>query len=140
MMNGLHYIYAEYCPGDLFWGWWLYATLVSADGTIDRKRYIWLNYEWRQAALSEALDLMGPWPWMERPTERQGTHRRLVERFMEAAPLGIVCDVREDGRLFVPDRSYDARLWEYSKCVREQQLLDWKDSARVLPDAGAVGE
>lgn len=57
---------------------------------------------------------------------------------MEAAPLGIVCDVQGDGRLFIPDQSYDTQLWQYSKRVREQQLLDWKNSAFRLPDA--VGE
>jgi len=128
-LDGLFYVYAEYCPGDLFWGWWLYAAPI-VDGKVDRKRYTWLNYEWRLAAIARDLCSLDAWPWSEHPAHKQHTERNLIHRFLQKRPLGAACLISEDGRKFISVPEHDDRLWDYSRQVRESQLLDWKNDAK----------
>ena len=113
LKNGLHYIYAEYCPGDFFWGWWLYGAPI-VDEKPDRKHYTWLHADYWISVLYRALNL---------PTQLDYRHTPYVETFLAHYPNGALVNVasyydwaRQDSDL----------LWDYLRQVREGQLLDWK--------------
>ena len=117
LKNGLYYIYTEYCPGDFFWGWWLYAAPM-VDEKPDRTKSTWLNGDVWLDRLHRAINLP------EMHTYRGHNHTIYTHRFLEHYPNGLLLNV-QDFYTWV-HVAEPAPLWEYSRHVREQQLLDWK--------------
>jgi len=126
----LIYVYAEYCPGDFFWGWWLYKVPIE-EGKADRRNgeygnYHWLHYDWLLTRLMETLGL---------PTYldyRGANHAKYTDAFLEKYPNGVILwEVSENGGLEefeLPTEQLEIQAWQCLKAVRESQLLDWKNS------------
>ena len=56
--DGDYYLYAEYCPGDFFWGWWLYAGKLPDPGEkFDRETYHWIDGDFQRSHIGR--DLLG---------------------------------------------------------------------------------
>ena len=122
----LLYIYAEYCPGDFFWGWWLYAVPVK-DGKPDRGRYTWLN---PGHAITEdvlrALDI--PVIHQQSPPYHIA-NERAVDMFLIKYPHGaLVYEGKYRSERRAAGDVPGVELWQCLKAVRESQLLDWKNS------------
>jgi hypothetical protein len=130
----LHYVYVEYCPGNLFWGWWFYAAPM-VNGKPDRERATWLNRaDW---AITDLMRLAGlPAALIDYRT-RNSDFGRASDAFMAAHPDGMFAEMMEGTyRLAAVAEPGDAELWCCAKAVREAQLLDWKDVARRKEDCG----
>lgn len=133
--EGLNYIYAEYCPGDFFWGWWLYAAPIistpehkgqSEKEMPDREHAVWLHYDWRLDALFEALKLSPRGYNSDYPNYGKYDQAKYTRDFLCQYPIGVLCQVEDNGRRVKVVRS--DKLWDFSRKVRELQLLDWKES------------
>lgn len=122
--DGDYYLYAEYCPGDLFWGWWLYAGEVPADGEkFDRETSQWIDGDFQRMDI--ARDLLGlDCPYGE---HRNSLSVRIADAFLERFPLGAIVRFRQRGtpRFAVLPEHHD-RLPLLHRQRQEQQLLDWK--------------
>jgi hypothetical protein len=117
------YVYAEYCPGDFFWGWWLYLCPIEGDA-VERKRYEWLHRTaWKIDDLNMAVGLPVLYDY------RGKNHTACTEAFLEKYPNGIVL-WEVGGRDFEMPAEGDVLppAWKCLKAVREGQLLDWKNS------------
>jgi len=115
-VEGIHYIYAEYCPGPWFWGWWLYAVPI-VDDKPDRDRYTCLKFDWQLNPLREQL-LNLP------PSYEVGNVYVTAKTFVVRHPAGLVCKVEHNGRRFAKVES--DRLGDYGRMVREAQLIDFR--------------
>jgi hypothetical protein len=112
----LLYVYTEYCPGDFFWGWWLYAIPV-VDGTPIRDTDgAWL----RHASLEAVLQALGL-------PESDWRNPETYNAFLAAYPNGAL--IRKDGRRYsLAEEQKGIELWRLLRDVREAQLLDWKNA------------
>ena len=131
-LNGLFYIYAEYNPVWCYMGWWLYAAPIVTDprhdrGVIDREEWperdnaVWVNYDWRLDALMKGLGLP------ELHDYRGTAHTKSIRSFLEKYPIGVLCQVKDDGRKFEIVDSAD--LWDYSRIVKELHLQKWAEAS-----------
>ena len=125
-MNGLHYIYAEYCPGDFYWGWWIYAAPI-AEGKPDRGRAFWIQHNWQLDRLMAALGLHILHEY------RYDNHQRYAHTFLRAYPDGLLANVERDGRTY--EVLAAENLWDYARQMREDQLLGYKAHLQSLTTA-----
>lgn len=115
MSEDLNYIYTEYCPGDLFWGWHLYSVKV-VDGEIKRDKYEWLNKGFI-LTLMHALE-------MPLKAERDWYKPETILKFMTLYPSGVLIEgCPFSGCNIVEDQS---KAPSFLKQIREDQLLGWK--------------
>ena len=122
-LEGRYYVYAEYCPGDLYWGWWLYASHLPQNGNLDRSRYTWLRCDWQIDALRRSI---GQKPLLN---YRGNNLARMGHEFLAYASMGLVFDVSDNGRTFAHATECDTLLWDLHRQRQEQQLLAWKNAA-----------
>ena len=112
-----YYIYAEYNPYWIYMGWWLYA--IPIDNLTDERdmekweQADWLRYDWRLQALFEGLRIDIPHSYHYNSSE-------YCPLFMRKYPAGVVCQVKGDGREFIPQES--DILGDYLRIVRQRQL------------------
>ena len=112
------YIYTEYCPGDFYWGWWMYASPV-VEGKVLTKEYEWLRYG-NLAKFFRAIGLQADWDaWKSSKSS---------ELFMSHFPDGALVLETTIGYETTLQQIPDPDLWKLLKQVRESQLLDWKNS------------
>jgi len=123
--NKPYYIYTEYNPFWAYMGWWLYAIPIEAlteSKNIDEwARAIWLNYDWRLEALYEGLRLP-KWNSFRRsdsPNYRPDPSD-YCPAFMRKYPAGVVCQIKDDGREFIPQEA--DLIGDYLRIVRQRQL------------------
>ncbi len=115
--NTEYYIYAEYNPYFIYMGWWLYA--IPVDNLTDERdigkweQPTWLNYDWRLDALMKAMGC----PELR---DYRGKKFEYCCAFMKKHPAGTVCQVKGDGREFIPQQS--DLLGDYLRIVRQRQL------------------
>lgn len=133
----LVYVYAEYCPGDFYWGWWLYYCGIRY-GLPDRNNRayhngrVWLNYDWQIRQLFSLLGL---------PYRIDYRHEKYAEWFMDEHPQGIVLKLSSDGCsleefYFPTDVELNGiYLGKLFRRVRELQLLDWKHGNNVTNES-----
>lgn len=118
----LIYVYAEYCPGDFFWGWWLYFVAVI-DGKINYDNYEWIHSDIQLNGLMEALGL----PVLH--DYRGDNHQKYIDAFLQKYPNGVfLWDAEEFPGLKRVSAPLPIEPWEALKQVRETQLLRWKNS------------
>jgi len=113
----LYYIYAEYNPYWIYMGWWLYAIPIDnlTDGRDMEKweQATWLHYDWRLEALFRNLQIDIPHSYHYNSYE-------YCPLFMRKCPAGVVCQVKGDGREFIPQES--DLLGDSLRRVRQRQL------------------
>jgi len=113
----LYYIYTEYNPFWIYMGWWLYA--IPTDTMTDERdmekweQATWLHYDWRLEALFEGLKL-------DIPHSYRYNSYDYCPLFMRKYPAGLVCQVKGDGREFIPQQSES--IGDYLRIVRQRQL------------------
>jgi len=112
----LLYVYAEYCPGDFFWGWWLYAVPL-VEGKPDLGKYTWL----RHLHLTEILRAVGL-------QARDHRSPKTYEEFLAVWPNGALIRKVDFGYELVTERAAGVELWRFLRSVREDQLLKWKNA------------
>ncbi len=141
LQSGRYYIYAEYNPVWIYYGWWLYAAPIipgprkpggEYDGPrIERSDYpdhdnpVWLHNDWELDALMTSLGM----PVLH---DYRGTKHDYTARFLEEFPTGALCNY--DKREFILILDKDIPLWEYSKIMREWQMLKWAKNSEETQD------
>lgn len=131
--DGVYYIYAEYCAGPFYMGWWLYAAPIKTEqipwyarserGDFpDRESMVTLHEDWRLDALMKTLGL----PVLR--DYRGGNHTSCANAFLEKYPAGVLVQVAKSGRNFTVLPC--DHLWDYSRIVREALLIGWKEAMK----------
>jgi len=115
-LEGVVYLYAEYCPGPWYWGWWLYAAPIVEDKP-DWEHSVWLKYEWRVNAIR--TQIMG----LEASYQNQAAYKTATA-FVTRYPSGMLCQVEGDGRRWTKLES--DQIGDYGRMVREMQLIDMR--------------
>jgi len=128
-MRELVYIYAEYCPANLFTGWHLYCDPFDNDGLlVDSQdiRHMWLNrYEW---LLDNLMAILG----LPRLGSYKGTnHTKVAEQFMEAYPQGLVLELEKQREWHLPTGIPPTPTWKCFRHVRERQLKNWAHAEKA---------
>lgn len=122
LKDGQYYIYAEYNPFFAYMGWWLYAIVIE-ELTDNRDletwaQPTWLNYDWRLRALFRDIKLPG---YEKIPPSDRLNQYDYCRAFFVKYPAGLMAEIREDGRQFIPQGF--AKLGDYQRIVRERQLI-----------------
>ncbi len=115
----LLYVYTEYCPGNFFWGWWLYAVPVIEGKPMRNADGSWI----RDMRLREVLQAIGlPVDDWRSP--------KTYEAFMSSYPNGVLIHKANSGYSLVSEQGAGVELWRFLQNMRESQLLDWKNADR----------
>ena len=118
--NKPYYVYAEYNPFWVYMGWWLYA--ISVEGLTESRNIeewaqaTWLSYNWRLQTLFEGLGL----PKLADCPTGKPDPSTYCPAFMRRYPAGIVCQIKDGGRQFIPQES--ELIGDYLRIVRRRQL------------------
>lgn len=141
----LVYIYAEYCPGDFYWGWWLYCCgikygLPTRNINSSRNVRIWLHHEWQLEQLFNLISLPFQYKCDRNRLAFDARPKPYAELFLEKYPQGVVLKIDKNEKYFSfpsKDEMNNICLHRLSARVRELQLLDWKhdgsdSTARIL--------
>lgn len=134
----LVYVYAEYCPGDLYWGWWLYCCgikygLPTRNINSSRNIKMWLRHEWQLDQLFKLVGLPFQYKYDRNKLAFDDRPKPYAELFLEKYSQGVVLKIDKGERVFsLPDRNETdgVCLHKLSMRVRELQLLDWKHDGR----------
>jgi len=108
-------------------GWWLYAIPINEltdEQDIEKwAQAEWLNYDWRLETLFRDLGLpdygefhAGEPTWKVKPNQYW-----YCRAFFLKYPAGVICEIRDDGRLFIERKT--KKLGDYQRIVRERQLM-----------------
>lgn len=128
--DGIYYIYAEYCAGPFYMGWWLYAAPIKTEqipwyveskrGDFpDRENMITLHEFWRLDALMRTVGLVGL---------KGEDFTACAKAFLRKCPIGVLVKIAEDGRKFTVLPC--AHLWDYNRIVRQALLIGWKEAMK----------
>lgn len=122
----LYYIYAEYNPFFPYGpSWWLYAIPsenLNEERNMDLwEQATWLHYDWRLEALFGGLGLP-EWGNFRKPSAPnfRPDPSDYCPAFMRKYPAGVVCNIEEDGRRFIPCET--DLIGDFLRIVRQRQL------------------
>lgn len=137
LQTSLYYIYAEYNPVWCYMGWWLYAAPIVKESKFPKGEYecpvisrcdypdhdnaVWLNNDWELDVLMKCLGLR------ELHDYRCQSHKYTAD-FLKKFPTGALCNYDGQYRTFTLAQDSDD-LWEYSKIMKEWQMLKWAKSS-----------
>lgn len=121
--DNLYYVYAEYNPYWVYMGWWLYAIPVdNLTNERDMEKWeqaTWIHYDWRLEALFEGLGLP-KWKSFATCDNFRPDPSDYCRPLMRKYPAGVVCQVKGDGREFIPQKS--PLIGDYLRIVHQRQL------------------